>query len=96
MTNWKAILKKKCAGDTIIACTLSNTELNLEFDNRLGHTNSVQFNAWSKNYVYSSDDYDRTNRIVRAPRNPPLIIDDSRCICQGFFRPPNCPVHGRH
>jgi hypothetical protein len=67
-TTWR----KKIAefGDTIIACTLSDEELDAEFDDGFGCPEGMPFTAWSERYVYFPVCYDGAERVGRAPRNP--------------------------
>lgn len=68
MTTWrKEIALHK---DTIIKCTLSEAELDIEFDDGFGGSEGKHFTAWSEKYVYFPVVYDGSEWVGRAPRNP--------------------------
>ena len=73
MTNWKKLIDlyiRDCGDDdTIIACTLTNEELEQEFDNGFGVSCGKSFTAWSERYVYFPVVYDGAEWVARAPRN---------------------------
>jgi len=71
MTTWRSMIKYITAkGETIIACTISDEELDREFDDGYGGTEGVPFTAWSENWVYFPIQYDGSEWVGRAPRNP--------------------------
>ena len=57
-------------GETIIACTISDEELDREFDTGYGGSEGAQFTAWSENWVFFPICYDGAEWVGRAPRNP--------------------------
>jgi len=70
MANWKELIKSEAKGDVIIACTLSEEELLVDFDNGFGRSRGLRFTAWSEKYVYFPVVYDGSEWVGRAPRNP--------------------------
>lgn len=71
MANWREMLKEYLdKGETLIACTISDDELDREFDDGFGMTLGSPFTAWSENWVYFPICYDGAEWIGRAPRNP--------------------------
>ena len=74
MTTWEKELKGafKSSGDdfTKMKCTLSETELQKEFDDGFGGSNGKPFTAWGKKYVYFPVVYDGSEWAGYAPRNP--------------------------
>ncbi len=74
MTTWREQLKQTQlrVNDTgpIIACTLSDSELDTEFDEGFGCEEGQAFTAWSEVYVYFPICYDGSEWAGYAPRNP--------------------------
>ena len=54
----------------VIACTLSEDELNEEFDDGLGCTEGKPFTLWTKRRVYFPRAYDGAEYCTSAPRDP--------------------------
>lgn len=50
--------------------TLTEEELNTEFDSGFGGTEGEPFTAWGEKYVYFPVQYDGSERVGFAPRNP--------------------------
>jgi hypothetical protein len=74
-TTWREMITDKMDrnGDTwsdIVSITLSNDELDVEFDSGCGGINGSRFTAWTNNYVYFPISYDGAERCGSAPRNP--------------------------
>lgn len=69
-TNWKELIEEAAKGDKIIACTLTEDELLLEFNDGYGNYEGKPFTAWSEKYVYFPVGYDGAAWAGRAPRNP--------------------------
>ena len=74
MTTWKEKLKEAFEGtgddfDKMIT-TLTDSELNEEFNDGFGRTNGKPFTAWGENYVYFPICYDGAEWVGYAPRNP--------------------------
>ena len=70
ITTWAHKIKAAAGEDEIISCTLSDSELNVEFDCDYGHGEGKPFTAWSENYVYFPVVYDGAEWVERVPRNP--------------------------
>ena len=73
MTTWRKEFEKvfKLNGDhwqDIISCTLSDEEIDVEFDDGYGGTNGRPFTAWSKRYVYFPACYDGAEWIAYVSR----------------------------
>lgn len=68
MTTWRKKIEEW--GDKIIACTLTDAELDAEFSSGYGATEGKPFTAWSEKYVYFPVCYDGSEWVERAPRNP--------------------------
>jgi hypothetical protein len=70
-TTWKREIHYVLpAGETIIACTISEEQLNKVFDSSYGGTNGIPFTAWSENWVFFPLTYDGSESVGCAPRNP--------------------------
>lgn len=70
MASWKKLIEVCANGDQITDCTLSDAELNEQFDDGFGGSEGKPFTAWSDNYVYFPVVYDGAEWVGRAPRNP--------------------------
>lgn len=75
MTTWTELLTKtlKHYNETlsdVIACTLSETEMNEEFDDGFGLYEGKPFTAWTTNRVYFPEGYDGAEDVASVPRNP--------------------------
>jgi len=71
MTSWRKEIQDAMGKDEkIIACTLSDKELDREFDAGYGGSEGQPFTAWSETYVYFPICYDGAEWAGRAPRNP--------------------------
>ena len=70
MSTWKQLLEDCAKGDKIIACTLTDDELNTEFDDGYGGIEGEPFTAWGEKYVYFPATYDGSEWVGRVPRNP--------------------------
>ena len=72
--NWWQELKDEmqAMGDSFppIFCTLPEEEMRKEFDGSYGIAEGKPFTAWGENWVYFPLEYDGSERIGRAPRNP--------------------------
>lgn len=67
-TTWRKKLSE--FRDEIIACTLTDKQLDEKFDDGFGCSEGRAFTAWSKKYVYFPVVYDGAESVGRAPRNP--------------------------
>ena len=70
METWRQLIDDARGDDVIIACTLSDEELDIEFDAGFGGPEGKPFTAWSENYVYFPVVYDGAESVSCAPRNP--------------------------
>jgi len=74
MTTWRIELKDTCAhrGDRFenLIHTLTQAELDTEFDDGYGSPEGVPFTAWSDDWVYFPVVYDGTEWVGTVPRNP--------------------------
>lgn len=73
MNTWrKLIVDAGC--DKILACTLTENELDKEFENNSGCQNGKAFTAWDALYVYFPVVYDGAEWVGRAPRDPATLF----------------------
>jgi hypothetical protein len=56
--------------DTVIASTLSDKELDAEFNNGFGGSEGKPFTLWTENRVYFPVVYDGAEWVGSVPRNP--------------------------
>lgn len=74
MTCWRNLLLRVihlCEEDpSTLVCTLSNQELDVEFDDGYGDIEGLPFAAWTTNYVYFPLCYDGSEWVGYAHRNP--------------------------
>lgn len=69
-TTWRKSISECADGDEIIYCTLTDAELDVEFDDGYGTSRGKPFTAWSERYVYFPAVYDGLEWVERVPRNP--------------------------
>lgn len=69
-TTWREQIEDLAQGDEIISCTLSDEELSEVFDAGYGTAEGRPFTAWSYEWVYFPAEYDGSEYVARAPRNP--------------------------
>ena len=69
-TTWREQIALTAGKDEIDLCTLSEEELDVEFDNGYGRENGKPFYAWSEEYVYFHAHYDGSEWCGSVPRNP--------------------------
>ena len=72
-TTWRKEISKCAGDDKIVFCTLTEKELDAEFDNGIGAPCGVPFTAWSAKWVYFPVVYDGSESVYRVPRNPCFI-----------------------
>lgn len=74
MATWKLLIEIEMNANKdegqLIACTLSEQELNYEFCNGWGCSNGKSFTAWTNDRVYFPVVYDGAEWVGSAPRNP--------------------------
>ena len=54
----------------VVHCTLTDEQLDLEFDDGYGREKGEAFTLWTKDYVYFPICYDGAEWAGSAPRNP--------------------------
>ena len=69
-TTWRKEISKCAGDDKIVFCTLTENELDTEFDNGFWGAEGVPFTAWSAEWVYFPVVYDGSEWVGRVPRNP--------------------------
>lgn len=73
MTTWRKELQRERLSHSdgpLVANTLSEDELDVEFDAGYGGANGKPFTAWSAARVYFPVVYDGSEWVGSAPRNP--------------------------
>lgn len=74
MTTWKILISEAFEGndswESVIRCTASEAELNIEFDNGYGGARGIPFTLWTHDRVYFPVCYDGAEWVGSAPRNP--------------------------
>ncbi len=74
MATWRELIDHAAEDDKIIACTLSDDEMQIVFDDGYGVNKGVPFTAWSENFVYFPVVYDGAEWVGRTPRNPCDVV----------------------
>ena len=69
-TTWRKLIKEKAGEDQIVHCTLSDGELDAEFDSGFGGHEGKPFTAWGQQRVYFPVVYDGAEWVSSVPRNP--------------------------
>lgn len=71
---WRKLITEaaESVGDTgaLVACTLTEAELDVEFDDGFGMPEGKPFTAWTETRVYFPVCYDGAETVSSAPRNP--------------------------
>ncbi len=72
MANWreKITAAEAYTLDPFIECTLSDAELDAEFDDGYGLSEGKSFWAWGERFVYFAVTYDGAESVGFVPRNP--------------------------
>ena len=75
MTTWRKLITETMKAEweswsSVIACTLSDDELDKEFDNSFGAVEGQPFTLWTANRVYFPRCYDGHESVASVPRNP--------------------------
>ena len=70
MATWRQLIEKAAEGDTIIACTLTDEELDVDLFDGYGSIRGKDFTAWSERYVYFPVECDWGEDVGRVPRHP--------------------------
>lgn len=74
-TTWKEQIKEemKFYGESlsdIVSSTISEDEMNREFNNSYGIVKGISFTVWTANRVYFPADYDGSEWCASVSRNP--------------------------
>ena len=74
-TNWRTMIANAMKGNgdggPIVFCSLTEDELDKEFDSSYGVVEGQPFVAFTPTRVYFPLQYDGMERVGSAPRNPP-------------------------
>lgn len=73
MTTWRKLIQEHIgwSGEPIRACTLTDAELDVEFDaESFGRVCGKAFTAWTDSWVIFPSVYDGWEGVASAPRNP--------------------------
>jgi hypothetical protein len=74
ITTWRKELTEACEdnGETLadLVITLTDDQLDVEFDSGYGLWEGAPFTAWSANFVYFPWGYDGAEGVACVPRNP--------------------------
>lgn len=75
MTTWRELItneliNRKEEWNDIISCTLSELQLDIEFDSGFGSAEGCPFTAWTTNRVYFPAVYGGSEWVASVPRNP--------------------------
>ena len=74
-TTWRKEITSKMiendeTWDSVESCTLSQENLDIEFDDGFGNSMGKPFTVWTKNFVYFPAVYDGMEWADSVPRNP--------------------------
>lgn len=74
-TTWRKMIEEEMASNDDreigqFVCTLTNEELDIEFDNGYGGIEGAPFTAWTDDYVYFPLVYDGSESCGSVARNP--------------------------
>ena len=70
MATWRKGIEETAAGEEIITCTLTQAELDVEFDAGYGGEEGAPFTAWTPTRVLFPVCYDGSEWVGSAPREP--------------------------
>ena len=75
MTTWRLLIADELEtfGETfndVLRCTLSEEELDIEFDNGFGAAEGLPFTLWTSERVYFPKEYDGAENVECVLRNP--------------------------
>lgn len=73
--NWRKLIASAMQNngetiDDIVSNTLTEEQMNVEFDDGYGSVEGEPFTVWTKNYVYFPVMYDGAEWAGSVPRNP--------------------------
>ena len=73
-TSWGQLLRRICSEIGVdfgeVTSTLTNEEMNRQFDGGYGGSEGTPFTAWSRDWVFFPVVYDGSEWVGYAPRNP--------------------------
>ena len=69
-TTWRKLFNELSDKEPLLVNTLTEEEMDVEFDGGFGLVKGRPFTAWSENFVYFPIEYDGQESIGSAPRNP--------------------------
>ena len=69
---WRGMIDQACLilGETVVSCTLSEQEIDREFDSGYGGSEGAPFTAWTEHWVLFPVVYDGAESIGYVPRDP--------------------------
>ena len=70
MATWRKALDEIRGDEELIACTMTEEQLDTEFDPGWGGTEGCAFQAWTKTRVFFPLCYDGSEWVGEADRNP--------------------------
>ncbi len=70
MATGRELNNNELDGDVLIANTLSEESMDVEFDDGYGGSEGKPFTAWSEKYTYFPAVYDGAEWVARVLRNP--------------------------
>ena len=70
MSTWRGLIETATKGEPLIACTLSDEELDVEFDSGFGLPNGQPFTAWTETRVLFPICYDGAEWVGSVARDP--------------------------
>ena len=72
MATWRKLIKQQMDrnSDTMVYCTLTEAELDVDFDRDFGLAEGIPFTAWGDSHVYFPLEHDGYECVGSAPRNP--------------------------
>lgn len=80
MDTWRKLIGYARGHDELIRCTLSEDEMDVEFNARFGGGEGKPFTAWSKSRVYFPVACNGAEWVNSVPRNP---CDEASEHCGG-------------
>jgi hypothetical protein len=75
ITTWRKLINEvmerhKDSWENIEHCTLTEKELDIEFDNGYGGEGGKPFTLWTKERIYFPTEYDTSENVASVQRNP--------------------------
>lgn len=82
-TSWRKLLAEEAAmmNDPITVCTISDAELDREFEHSHSGPFGTSFVAWSKLRVYYSGEYDGLDIVESNYRGPEEYLQEASARC---------------